>query len=103
MELAERETLIAINLADKRDGYFWITTTEDSVYRKIISRIPESELKIKPFVNGGRIIQRQIQVPIKYLRESFLPLKPRGDFDPNRIQARAEHARKVFHGKKPLS
>ena len=101
MELAERETLIAINERERKEGYFTVMTTEDRIFAKLIKKVPKEELKVKEFINNGKVIQRKIKVPVKYLNLSYLPLRAIRVVSPERKEAMSQHGRKLFKSRIP--
>lgn len=45
--LVERETIVLLNKADMRDGFFTITTTDPHAYKRIVRRLQGWDYKTK--------------------------------------------------------
>lgn len=68
----EDETVIVINEADKREGFFRWSTTKASDFTKLIRRVGGAEklLDVKTHTHGKRVTSWVCQVPIEFLSRS---------------------------------
>lgn len=72
MAALEAETIILINEADKKSGYFHFFTSNPFHYSKLLKRVGLSNLiALKEDKARGRVVSWRAKVPIKFLSSTL--------------------------------
>ena len=78
---SEKETLILINKADSREGFFLVSTSNQSDYKRLIKRVGAANvLSVKERMSQNRTVQWEVKLPIQYLSKTTFGIRrDRGD------------------------
>jgi hypothetical protein len=90
MALEEQETMITINQADKKEGFFKYATSRKCDYEKLLRRVKGKEnlIEVNESKNReGEITFYTCKVPLKYLSPSSYGVRKEVKIDLKRSEA----------------
>jgi len=93
MAIEDQETIITVNEADWRDGYFTFGTSRPADFQKLIRRCPKDKLiDLRESTREGKTTYWNCKVPSEYLSRSTFSLRRPCRKPPSEAQILARHA-----------
>ena len=87
---SEKETLILINQADSREGFFLVSTSNRYHLNRIVKRVGGENLTVRECRQEGVAVQWELRIPIRFLTRTSFGIKKSGgrkDFEYKKEQS----------------
>ena len=103
MENSENETIIILNKADIREGFFRFSTSSKVDFSRLCKRIGGEQslrkLTLSTQENGVKIVEWICEVPIEFLSMTTFGIRMKNKMSFEERKKKADRARELFKGK----